>query len=179
MKIEDLKDGQVLLVGARRINGGKVQLEFAEKIANPNVRPGSIAGLLNASDERFTNTFGSARRAWIAGMPSDILKMLGLDVSDLVEVGAEKAINKLNPTINGKACHIQITETTSGDDYDVANVETRAKRAGKDGDFIYSADGLHIFVKSTVVNATASHVFLTGTTRNAPASTEAIDNLLD
>ena len=60
----------------------------------------------------------------------------------------------------------------------MANIETRAKRAGKDGDFIYSSDGEHIFVKATVVQGEASHVFLSNTTRTAPASEKAIEDLL-
>ena len=179
MKIEDLAPGQLLLVTAKRVKGGKYQLEFAQKIANPNSRPQSIIGVLNASDERFNNPASSARRAWIAGTAVDIKKMLDVDVSDLAEVGAEKELNILSPTIAGNALNIQITETTKGDEYDVANLAKTAKRAGKDGDFIYSADGEHIFVKSTVVTGEANHVFLSNTTREAVSSVQAIDDLLE
>ena len=60
---------------------------------------------------------------------------------------------------------IQITETTNGSEYDVANFETRAKRAGKDGDFILSENGSYIYVKSDVVLGEPKHVFLSNTRR--------------
>jgi hypothetical protein len=177
-KVEELNQGEVLLVAVKKINGGKFQLEFAEKISNPNARPGSIAGLLNESDDRFSNNLGSARRAWMSGTAEDIKAKLGVDTSDLAEVGDSKELGLLNPSIKGYPLHIQITETTEGSDYDVANFATRAKRAGKDGDFILSSEGEYIYVKSTVVQGPASHVFMTDTIRNAQAAGSA-DGIID
>ena len=37
--VENLENNECLLVSARKVNGGKVQLTFAQKIQNPNARP--------------------------------------------------------------------------------------------------------------------------------------------
>ena len=173
MKVEDLKPGQSLLVSARGVKNGKVQLTFAQKISNPNMRPTSITAVLNASDERFTQD-DKPRYAWHSGEKADIKKALGVDVDALAE-GETKELGILNPEINGQMLNIQITETTEGDEYDVANFETRAKRAGKDGDFITTEDGALIYVRASVVPGPAKHVFIANTIRKS-ASASATDD---
>jgi hypothetical protein len=180
MKPEDLKKGQCLLVSARGVKNGKVQLMFAEKITNPYLRPSSITGLLNKSDDRFNAVEEKARYAWETGEPADIQAALGIDVSGLSE-GQIMEIGKLSPELGGEKLHIQITETTDGDDYDFANIETRAKRAGKDGDFILTSDGQYIFVNASVVKGEAKHAFFKDTTRSsegASASDEAVSSVI-
>ncbi len=164
MNIEDLKTGECVVVSAKKVSGDKVQLMFAERIANPNLRPTSIVGLLNQSDERF-NVSAKPRYAWHSGEITDIKTALGIDCSSLTEEGQVMELGHVNPTINGQSLSIQITETTNGSEYDVANFETRAKRAGKDGDFILSENGSYIYVKSDVVLGDAKHVFLSNTRR--------------
>jgi hypothetical protein len=170
--VENLSGSDLLLVSAKKVNGGKVQLEFAQHIDNPHARPGSIAGALNASDDRFNGSIGGPRRAWVSGQPQDIQEKLGVDMSEFVNaaIGFEKELNILNPTMDGKALAIQITETTEGTEYDIANFESRAKRAGKDGDFILSKDGEYIYVKSAIVPAPAKHVFMVDTKRGSEAT---------
>jgi len=163
--VETIEGKEMLLVSAKKVNGGKVQLEFAQHVSNPNARPGSIVGLLNSSDDRFSNSLGGPRRAWLAGEPADIQAKLGIDVSDLVEVGAMKELNIVNPMISGYSLNIQVTETTEGTQYDVENFETRAKRAGKDGDFITTASGEYIYTRTTVVLGEPKHVFIENTAR--------------
>jgi hypothetical protein len=180
-KLEELKGSDMLLVSAKKVNGGKYQLCFAQKIDNPESRPASISGLLNASDERFTQS-GKPRYAWISGEAADIKAQLGVDVSSLQNVGDEMEIGQLNPSIKDKKLNIQITETTEGSEYDVANFATRAKRAGKDGDFILTADGEYIYVKATVVAHEPKHVFFSDTTRGsqaAGAAESAVSDLID
>ena len=63
--------------------------------------------------------------------------------------------------------NIQIVETTDGSDYDIANFETRAKRAGADGEFITTADGEYIFQKLDVVIGQAKHRFIEDTVRKS------------
>lgn len=167
--IENLKQGECAILSARKVKGGKVQLMFAEKIKNPNLKPTSILGILNKSDERFT-VEGKPRYAWHSGEVNDIKAALGIDCSTLVNEGDTMEVNQIAPQLDGQDLHIQITETTKGDDYDYANLDTRAKRAGKDGDFILSSKGEYIFVKSDVVQGEASHVFLQDTVRNAVAT---------
>ena len=178
--VENLEGREMLLVAARGVKGGKVQLSFAQKVDNPNARPASIVGLLNASDDRFSLS-GKARYAWMSGEPQDIKNTLGLDCFNMAE-GEIKELNILNPQIQGKDLNIQITETTQGSEYDIANVETRAKRAGKDGDYILTKDGNFIFVKTTVVLGEPKHEFISDTVRSSqsPAAAEsAIDDALN
>ena len=180
-KLEELKGSDMLLVSAKKVKGGKIQLCFAQKVDNPESRPSSIAGLLNKSDERFTQS-GKPRYAWISGEAADIQAQLGVDVSGLTEVGAEMEIGQLNPSIEGQKLNIQITETTEGSAYDVENFATRAKRAGKDGPFICTADGEYIYVKATVVAHEAKHSFFADTERKAEgsdAAESAVSNLTD
>tara|TARA_R100001082_G_scaffold108080_1_gene82834 strand:+ start:643 stop:1185 length:543 start_codon:yes stop_codon:yes gene_type:complete len=171
MKIENLKQGQFAILSAKKVKGGKIQLMCAEKIKNPNLRPTSIVSILNKSDERFIAE-AKPRFAWQSGEAEDIKNALGIDCSSLVNEGDVMEVNLLNPKINGEELHIQITETTKGDEYDFANLDTRAKRAGKDGDFILSAEGDYIFVKADVITGTPNHIFLEDTQRNTVASTD-------
>jgi hypothetical protein len=69
--------------------------------------------------------------------------------------------------------NIQITETTEGSDYDVANFEVRAKRAGKDGDFI-TKNGMYIYVRTTVVAGEAKHTMMADTERTPSTNTTAL-----
>ena len=164
MKSEDLKVGQLLLVSAKRVRNSKITLCFAQKIVNPESRPASITGLLNKSDARFTQT-GNARYAFMTGEEVDIKDVFGVDCADIPNEGDSKDLNILNPTADGVALNIQITETTEGSEWEVANSETAAKRAGKDGELILSVDGLPIYMRATVVTGPAQHVFLAGTKR--------------
>lgn len=175
--LNNLKKGELLIVSARGVKNGKVSLMFAQKITNPNLRPSSIIGALNSSDDRFTQE-EKPRFAWVTGELADINSRLGLNLTALEE-GATADINKLNPEIEGMKLNIQITETTKGSEFDVANIEKRAKRAGKDGDYILSPDGEYIFVNATVVAGTAKHVFISDTMRSSEASTSAEDAIAD
>jgi len=159
--IENLETGECLLISAKKVKGGKVQLAFAEKIENPNVRPQSIVSILNASDDRFTQT-GKPRRAWMSAEPTDAGAYLDVDFSGLQNEGDEMEINKLCDNL-----HIQITESTQGSEYDVQNYQTAAKRAGNGGEFILSSDGKYIYTNSTIVAGSAKHVFLADTVRQS------------
>ena len=176
--VENLEMGECLLVSARKVNGGKVQLAFAQKIKNSAARPASIVGLLNASDDRFTQT-GKPRYAWISVEPSDASEKLGLDFSSLKEVGDTMDINKLNPSIDGQPLNIQITETTEGTEWEVANLETAAKRAGTDGEFILTNDGHYIFMHSTVVLGEPQHYFFENTQRASNAVGSVSEGAID
>ena len=58
--IDSLKKGDTLLVGARKVSNGKIQMEFAEIIQSAD-RALSALTVLNKSDDRFSSR---ARRAW-------------------------------------------------------------------------------------------------------------------
>ena len=68
--LEGLQAGECLLMSARKVNNGKIQLEFAEKIAAKD-RPISALTVLNASDSRFSS---GARRGWATAEPIDASK---------------------------------------------------------------------------------------------------------
>lgn len=160
--VETLMPGETLLVAAKAVSGGKIQLEFAEIIRNPYAQSSNpLVAAFNASDSRFSSR---ARRAWMSGEQSDIERLLGIQLGS-IEQGASKELNILNPKVNGVELSVQISETTSPDDYQKENIESTAKRAGAEGDFIMS-DGKHIFSNTTVVAGEANHTFL------APDSSE-------
>jgi hypothetical protein len=158
----------IVLESAKGVKGGKVQLCFSQ-VVETGKAPSSILGLLNASDERFNQS--KARKAWLTAQPADVKNVFGLDLN-LAE-GEELEINMVDPRMAGdnRALNIQITETTEGSNYDVENFETRAKRAGKDGDFI-TKDGMYIYVRATVVAGEPKHMLISGTDRT-PASNSA------
>jgi hypothetical protein len=166
---------KVTLVSAKGIKGGKVQLTFSQVIETGKT-PTALLGILNASDERFNQS--KPRYSWLSAQPSDVQLQFGIDVSFLAE-GEELEINMVDPKIAGddRSLNLQITETTKGSDYDVANFETRAKRAGKDGDFIMS-NGMYIYVNTTVVLGEAKHTLISDTTRLA-VDTDASSAIAD
>jgi hypothetical protein len=81
-----------------------------------------------------------------------------------------KSLNVLNPVVSGQRLRVQIVETTDASEWDAANIETRAKRKGKDGDFI-THKGMYIFTQSTVVVGEPQNVFLEA---DAPVTTGGI-----
>ena len=164
----------IVLESAKGVKGGKIQLCFSQ-IVDLGKAPANLLGMLNESDDRFNQQ--KPRYAWLAGEVADIKKHFGLDL-DLAE-GEEITIGMINPKVNGdeRSLNIQITETTEGSDYDVANFETRAKRAGKDGDFIMH-DGKYIYVRTSVVVGEPKHSTFESTTRK-PVSGSASDAIAD
>ena len=160
----------IVLESAKGVKGGKIQLCFSQ-IVDLGKAPTNIVGLLNASDDRFNQQ--KPRYAWLAGQPEDIKKQFGLDLN-LAE-GEEIQIDMVNPKVSGddRSLNIQITETTEGSEWDVANFETRAKRAGKDGDFIMK-DGKYIYVRTTVVAGEAKHLIFDETTRVSANPTSSL-----
>lgn len=157
----------IVLESAKGVKGGKVQLTFSQ-IVETGKAPTSILGLLNESDERFNQQ--KPRYAWMTAQPSDVKKYFGIDVSGLAE-GDELEINQVDPRMAGidSPLNIQITETTEGSDYDVENFDTRAKRAGKNGDFILH-NGMYIYVRTTVVAGEPKHKIFENTTRQGDNS---------
>ena len=161
--LETLTPGQTLLVHARKVNGGKLQLEFAEKLQQAD-RPVNALAVFNKSDDRFSNGAG-ARRAWMTVEPSDASEILGIDLSDESKYTTDAMgrdimpLNVLSPKAGDHTLRVQIVETTNASEWDAQNIETRAKRRGKDGDFI-THKGMYIFTQSTVVFGEPNNVFL-------------------
>jgi len=175
--LETLKQGQTLLVSARKVNGGKLHLEFAEVIEKKG-QAQNILAMLNASDERFSS---SARRAWITAEPADATKLFGVDLGpaaawEMTEKGEVLFLNILNPSIDGTRCRIQIIETTEATEWQEANADRAAKRKGKEGPFI-THEGNYIYSNTNVVTSDVAptHTILQPDSTNLPAEEMLVD----
>lgn len=158
---------KIVLESARGVKNGKVQLAFSQIVATGAGT--NVLGLLNKSDDRFNQQ--KPRYSWMTAEKADVLEQFGIDLSGLAE-GEVLEIGQVDPRLASNpdaSLNIQISETTEGSEYDVANFETRAKRAGKDGDFILK-DGMYIYVKTSVVAGPAKHAIFTDTTRKGAGS---------
>jgi len=152
---------RIILESAKGVKNGKVQLCFSQIIETSKTNT-NVLGLLNASDERFSQS--KPRYAWVTAQPADVKAQFGIDVDSLKQ-GDTLEIGAVDPRMSSfpeTSLNVQVNESTEGSDYDVQNFETRAKRAGKDGDFIMK-DGLYIYVNTTVVPGEPKHVILTDT----------------
>ena len=179
--LNTLKLGQTLLTRFRKIEGGFVQMELAE--VKEGSRGLSAAFVFNQSDNRFSRN--SARRAWQPATPNDIESTLGISVGDaegweMDDMGNEiLTVNILNPVASFEGqefpLRVQIVETTEPTDWQRANLNTAAKRKGKDGDFILH-NGEYIFTRSSIVFSDPVDVYLQADTAPVPTATiEKVD----
>lgn len=181
-QIANLTPGKSLLVQAvKTTNPSKIQLEFAEKTQGMEGNANALLSMLNASDERFTS---GARRAWVTAEITDASKMFGINFGDDADWVMDPNLNKEvlplgieNPTLNGFELRIQIEETLEGTEWQLQNIETAAKRRGKDGDYI-THNGKYIFSNTRVVplkkGVEPKHVLL-----QADAATATVDSVDD
>ena len=154
--LNTLKLGQTLLTRFRKIEGGFVQMELAE--VKEGSRGLSAAFVFNQSDNRFSRN--SARRAWQPATPADVQSALGISVGDdqaweMDDMGNEILnVSILNPVASFEGqefpLRVQIVETTEPTEWQRANINTAAKRKGKDGEFILH-NGEYIFTRSSIV----------------------------
>lgn len=169
--LEQLQKGQVLAVRMKAVKGGKVQIEFAEKITTANPVKSAL-GLLNKSDKRFSNSSG-ARRSWETGEPADVKDLFGFEIPD-----GEDHVELLEivPDVNGQSFRLQIIEITESaykernakrknpesEDY----LESKLKRAGAEGNFFYTASGERVVSEPMLVTAPngteIKHTYLEG-----------------
>jgi hypothetical protein len=167
--LQVLQVNETLLVSARKVAGQKIQLEFAEIISKEGSKAVNPLAVFNKSDDRFSQG-GGARRAWMTVEPDDASEYLGIDFSAKNKgwkLDAMKRsvmmLNVLNPvaTIGDEeiALKVEIIETTQPNDYQVDNIETSAKRKGKDGAYC-THNGLYIFANTRIAFNKANHVFL-------------------
>ena len=177
----NLKD--TLLVSARKINGGKLSLEFAEIIKSGD-RAVSALTLLNASDSRFS---GKPRRSWVSAEPVDAAQLFNINFGDdgewiMTERGEMMELNILNPSYNGERFRLQINETVQGTQYQLENIETSAKRRGKDGEFI-THDGNYVFSNTEVVmvskNEDVNHTYLETDSQNISKVEDAVEEMAE
>ena len=164
-ELNSLKLGQTLLTKFRKVANGFISVELAE--VKEGSRGPSAAFIFNKSDERFTRN--SARRAWQSGQPADLEEALGVDLSDNANWEFDDAgneilqVNILNPVVKFEestfAMRVQIVETTEANDWQAANVQTAAKRKGRDGEYIMH-DGEYIFTNASIVFTEPQDVYL-------------------
>lgn len=165
--LQGLQAGQTLLVSARRVAGNKVQLEFAEIVRTQSSAVNPLS-LFNKSDDRFSQ--GGARRAWLTAEPKDASVYLAIDITDtnpnwtVDAMGREVlSLNILNPVANIEGeqipLKVEVIETVTPSEYQAANLDTAAKRRGKDGAFI-THKGMYIFANTRIAFHKANHVFL-------------------
>lgn len=175
--LQGLQAGQTLLVSARRVAGNKVQLEFAEIVKQQSTAVNPLA-LFNKSDDRFSQ--GGARRAWLTAEPKDASVYLSIDVTDtnpnwtVDAMGREVLnLNIINPVANIEGeqipLKVEVIETITPTEWQAANIDTSAKRRGKDGAFI-THKGMYIFANTRIAFHKANHVFLEADA--APATTQ-------
>ena len=178
--LNTLKLGQTLLTRFKKIEGGFVQMELAE--VKEGSRGLSAAFVFNQSDNRFSRN--SARRAWQPATPADVQSALGISVGDdqaweMDEMGNEiLTVNILNPVASFEGqdypLRVQIVETTEPTDWQRANINTAAKRKGRDGEFILH-DGEYIFTRSSIVFNEPVDVYLEADT--APVTKAVIEKV--
>lgn len=175
--LQGLQVGQTLLVSARKVAGNKVQLEFAEIVQSRSNTVNPLA-LFNKSDDRFSQA--GARRAWLTAEPKDASAYLSIDVTEtnpgwsVDSMGREVLnLNILNPVANieGEAIplKVEVVETVTPTEWQASNIDTSAKRRGKDGAFI-THKGMYIFANTRIAFHKANHVFLEADA--APATTQ-------
>jgi hypothetical protein len=155
---------KIVLESAKGVAGGKIQLQFSQMVDLGNRSENALA-LLNASDERFAQA--KPRYAWLTAEPKDAATQLGIEALASLAEGEVLQIDAVDPRFASRpdtSLNIEIVESTEGSEYDKENIETRAKRAGKDGDYIMK-NGKHIFTKTRVAIGTPKHNIFTETTR--------------
>jgi hypothetical protein len=184
--LETLTPGNSLLVQAREVANGKVQLEIAEPLATSGTA--SPLGMFNTSDERFSGS--KARRAWLTVEPADAERLLNIKSTDAngVQTAVDlstgfspndrghsvKDLNVLNPELeSGDILRVQISETISPTEYQTLNLETSAKRKGKDGEFITNG-GMYIFANTDVIIGEPVNTFLEPDTSGVSSELQGI-----
>ena len=178
--LNTLKLGQTLLTRFRKIEGGFVQMELAE--VKEGSRGLSAAFVFNQSDNRFSRN--SARRAWQPATPADVQSALGISVGDdqaweMDDMGNEILnVSILNPVASFEGqefpLRVQIVETTDPTEWQRANINSTAKRKGKDGEFILH-NGEYIFTRSSIVFNEPVDVYLKADT--APVQSPTIQKV--
>ena len=181
--LDTLQKDQTLLVNARKVNGDKLQLEFAE-IVKVNDRGENVLSILNKSDDRFSS---NARRAWVTAEPSDATDSFGVSFGpDAAWYASEKGemleLNILNPMIKDTRCRVLVSETTEATDWQQENLSKSAKRKGKEGEYI-THNGDYIFSNTEVAltnkPTTDMHIMLEPDSVNVKAPVASIENAFD
>lgn len=161
--MEAKRNNPVTLLSAKAVNGGKISLEFTQMVKRENTAQ-SLTSLLNADDDRFN--VSKPRHAWMTGSAALVKDLFGIDCSEL-SVGESIQIDQVEPIVNGEELNIGLIETIKGNDWQMANLDKAAKRAGKDGDFIVTEKSEYIFTRPEVFVGAPKHYSFANTKRVA------------
>lgn len=181
---------QTMITIVRAVRNDSYQMEIVDKVQKPSQ---NVLQLLNKTDERFN--LGNNRFAWVKVMPHEAQKYFGIDPEELAKLtfteGRQRedmvegkdylTVEKANPTLNGQALRIQISETTEPTEWQEANLEQAAKQIeitaeiaanpnliksdsiaeyiGEVGYFL-TEEGQPVFANATVITGEPSHKFL-------------------
>ena len=149
--LTSLKEGVCVIVRAKRVNSSvdgmpKIQIEFAEKINNPNRGKSGLA-MLNSDDSRFST---GAQRAWITASPAKAKELLGIEIPN-----GESFTEILQPcpTVGDEEFHLQYDEILESEltENEAAYAENYLKRAGAEGNYFYAGNGQRVASRKTLV----------------------------
>lgn len=183
--LSKLNQGETAILAVKKVVNNKISVEFAEKMqTSSQATVLNALSLFNAGDPAFET---KARRAWVVGTIENIANLFKLDVSKLTDLqeGESEEIFIKNPSteINGTKLFfkLRVRETTEANDYQKANIETTAKRKGKNGDYITS-NGKYIFSNTDVVllkeGEVAPHQLLKGDVVASVTTEQSIPSLV-
>lgn len=157
--LKTINKGETLLTTVRKVSGGKFQIEIAEIVENPTAKL-NVASLLNAGDDRFTQSETKPRRAWQSATPEG-LKSIGVDVAKLkfstVEGKEIAEVNMLNPSLAGERLHVRLV-----DSLEPSYAGQQPKQvADKDGNITYfMKGGKNIYQSSQIVAGEVTHAII-------------------
>lgn len=149
-----------MLVNVKKTSTGKWHLELAEKLENGS-QSINVLSLLNKNDDRFKR--GGARRAWAPVDAEQLVEYFGFTQAELDQLPADEAFYCCiaNPKIINDDTEIEfrikIVETIEGTEYQNENIDTQAKRSGKEGQ-ILTSEGFPIFSNTYVVGCLAGEL---------------------
>lgn len=166
--IQTLSKGETLLTSVRKVNGGKFQIEIAEFVENPNAKI-NVVSLLNAGDDRFTQSNGKPRLAWQSATPEGLLNGLGLDVTKLTfnDVNGKEtaSVNMLNPSIEGMRLHVRIVDSLKKSYEGQQPKQVIDSKTGVKTFFM--KDGANIYSSTEIVAGEPVHAIIASTERVA------------
>jgi hypothetical protein len=174
--VENLQEGETIVVSARKVSGGKIQVMIGEIVRNPNLgesRP-NVLGILNASDERFEEQKQKPRYAFVTVEADSFLEATGIDLLKAIDEN-QGVIGVINPELSlgdgiSVRMRLEVRENLSGnyspESWEMKNSRKAAKQIKtKQGQVYFTKDGQLIFTDVTVqVEGKVNHIF-----QNAPA----------
>lgn len=149
--LQTLTEGHCLLIDARIVKDGKIQLHFAERI-NTSAQPKQDADQVDMLSHtmRYDESFSSgAQRKWLLTTAEAATEDFGIDFGEMSngwydgDKGLQMDLNILDPysLILKRYFRVQIIETTVPTSYQEQNVETTCKTRGQGGEPItYKGD---------------------------------------